>query len=266
MIYDKVLLGDEGAFLEVFAPEKISDFVRDALLVIPGGGYNMVCANREGEPIALEFVQKGMASFVLHYSVGEMAKFPRPLIEASLAIKHIKDNAERYNINPDRVFVTGFSAGGHLTASIGTLWHLPEIYDAIDMPYGYNKPTGIIPIYPVISTHTPTHLGSFYNILGTIEPTQEELDRYSLELHVDERSAPAFIVHTSTDEAVPVQNALCFAGAYANAGMSFELHVFKAAPHGIALANEITECGNPQWNYPSAENWMRLARMWMKSV
>ena len=266
MIYDKVLLGDEGAFLEVFAPEKISDFVRDALLVIPGGGYGCVCADREGEPIALEFVQKGMASFVLHYSVGEMAKFPRPLIEASLAIKHIKDNAERYNINPDRVFVTGFSAGGHLTASIGTLWHLPEIYDAIDMPYGYNKPTGIIPVYPVISTHTPTHLGSFYNILGTTEPTQEELDRYSLELHVDQRSAPASIVHTSTDEAVPVQNALCFAGAYANAGMPFELHVFKAAPHGIALANEITECGTPQWINPSAENWTSLARLWMKTL
>jgi len=92
----------------------------------------------------------GYNAFVLHYSVSSNSDkiFPSQLIQASMAMKHIKDHAEEYNIDPGKVFVTGFSAGGHLTASLGIMWNKKEIYDAIDMPYGYNKPTGIMPIYP----------------------------------------------------------------------------------------------------------------------
>lgn len=268
MIYEKISLdaNDDRVFLEVFAPEKNKDYVRDALLVIPGGGYGYLSCDREGEPIALEFLQKGMASFVLHYSICENAKFPRPLIEASKAMKYIRDNAEKYNINPDRVFVTGFSAGGHLTASLGTLWHLKEIYDAVDMPYGYNKPTGILPIYPVISANVPTHMDSFRNILGTQEPNAEELSRYSLELRVDEKSSPAFICHTSTDTAVPSYNALCFAKAYADANIPYELHIFKESPHGMSLANEITWDGNPERINKSCQTWTNLAKLWMEDI
>lgn len=263
MIYEKIELGD-GAFIEVYAPQKPLGYVRDALLIIPGGGYGEICDNREGEPIALEFLQKGYSCFVLHYSVGERAKFPRPLIEASKAMKYIKDNAEKYGINPERVFAMGFSAGGHLAASLGILWYLEDIYNEIDMPYGYNKPTGILPIYPVISANIPTHIWSFYKILGSEEPTKEDLERYSLEMYVDEKASPAFICHTSTDKVVPVHNAVSLAMAYVNADMPVELHIFKEAPHGIALGNEITMCGNREWL--CGETWPELAKIWMENI
>ena len=116
MIYDRISLDekDENIYLELYLPDDIYGRKKDSILVIPGGGYSCVCSDREGEPVALAFAAKGFNAFVLHYSVGEKALFPRPLIEASMAIKYIKDNAEKHCGDPERVFVTGFSAGGHL--------------------------------------------------------------------------------------------------------------------------------------------------------
>lgn len=269
MICTKVKLSqnNEHAFLEVFCAEKIWNKKRDAILVIPGGGYNEVCAAREGEPIALRFCAEGINAFVLHYSVKEAAVFPQPLIEASAAIKHIKDNHEMYNIDPDRVFVCGFSAGGHLCASLGTLWHIPEIYNSLDMEFGYNKPRGIIPVYPVISAVTPdAHLGSFQKILGCADPTEDELKRYSLEYCVDENSSPAFIVHTSTDATVSVNSALAFAQAYADKKLAFELHIYRDAPHGVALGNDITSCGVASYDNPAIAIWLKQSIDWMKQI
>lgn len=268
MIYEKIALdeSDERVFLEVYAPNKIEGFIRDALLVIPGGGYGCVCSDREGEPVALDFVQKGMAAFVLHYSVGAKALFPRPLIEASKAMKYIKDNADKYGINKERVFATGFSAGGHLCTALGTLWHLKEIYDAVPMEYGYNRPKGIVPVYPVVSALVPTHMGSFQCITGKNELSDDERARWSLERFVDESSAPACIIHTSDDTCVPVFNALTLAEAYAKKGMKFELHIFRTAPHGMALANEITARDVEEWHNEANAAWPALAREWMKKA
>ena len=101
---------------------------RIALLICPGGGYHWL-SDREAEPIAKTFFGAGMNCFVLRYSLNEKACFPQPLVEASLAMKHIRENAEKYNIDPERVFVIGFSAGGHLAASLGTLWHKDYVYE-----------------------------------------------------------------------------------------------------------------------------------------
>ena len=103
MIYKKIGLENcaADAFIEAFVAEKVGDFVRKAILVIPGGGYGNVCANREGEPIAHAFMAQGFNAFVLHYSVGEGKHFPIQLIEASAAVKHIKDHAQDYNIDPE---------------------------------------------------------------------------------------------------------------------------------------------------------------------
>lgn len=268
MIYEKIFLdeNDENVYLEAYAPDKTQNFVRDGVLVIPGGGYEQVCSDREGEPIAFDFIQKGCAAFVLHYSVKDKALFPRPLIEASKAMKYIKDNATHYGIDPERVFATGFSAGGHLCASLGILWHRKEIYDSVPMEYGYNKPKGIMPIYPVVSAMVPTHAGSFNNILGKDNPSEEEKTKYSLEFSVDENSSPAFIVHTSDDNAVPVFNALALANAYASKNMQFELHIYKTGAHGMALANEITSGGADGWNNKTNGSWTYFAREWMKTI
>ena len=100
------------------------------------------------------------------------------------------------------------------------------------------------------------HKHSFYNIIGTTEPTEEQLNYYSAEQHVDEKTCPVFIVHTATDELVPVQNALCMAMACAYNKVPFELHVYPEAPHGIALANEITARGSEAWIKPQAARWV----------
>lgn len=281
MIYKKISLSetDKDVFLEVCIADKVGDFVRKAILVIPGGAYGSVCSEREGEPIGLAFMPYGYNYFVLHYSVKRKKRFPAQLIEAALAIKHIKDNAKEYNIDPEQLFVTGFSAGGHLCACCGTMWNRKEIYDAVDMPYGYNKPRGIMPIYPVISASVSEEKrgflcenigkkigGTFLNLLCNNNPTAEELKDCSVENFVTQESSPAYIVHTSNDEIVNVNNSLLLAGAYAAAGVKFELHIYPDAPHGVALGNEITKCGVEKWCNKAIAKWIEQAAFWAENV
>ncbi len=268
MIFKRIELveGRENVWLDCYIADPTPNFTRKAILVIPGGGYGGICSDREGEPIAHAFMPYGFNAFVLHYSVGEAnCQKWNPLIEASLAVKHIKDNAEEYGIDPEEVFATGFSAGGHLCASLGILWHKEEIYKAIDMPFGYNRPKGIIPVYPVVSSNPEFgHRGSFYNLIGR-EKTEEEYAEFSLELQVDERSAPAFIVHTANDQVVNVRNAIKLADAYAEQKIPFELHIFENAPHGMALSNAITANQKPVYNNPHNAHWIMLAAEWMNT-
>lgn len=256
----------DSAYLETYVSDT-TPFTRKALLVIPGGGYENVCADREGEPIALAFIPYGFNTFVLHYTVGQKKKFPTQLIEASAAMKHIKDNAKEYHIDPDQVFATGFSAGGHLCASLGVLWKNPEVLSVLNMPYGYNKPRGIMPIYPVISADPAiAHKGSFCNLLCSDTPSQEELDMCSIEKHVDADSSPAFIVHTVTDQIVDARNSLVLANAYTEKRVPYELHVLPDAPHGMALGNAITAGACEKFNNPALSDWVRMAAYWADEV
>ena len=264
----------EDVSLEIFVPNPIPPYVRKAILIIPGGGYGCLCTDREGEHVAQAFMPYGYAAFVLRYSVGRVRPFPAQLIEASAAIKHIRDHAAEYGIDPEQVFVTGFSAGGHLTASIGVLWHLPEIYDAVPMPYGYNKPNGVIPVYAVITTEErycnpeteKDMYDTFCNLLCTDEPTKEQLHRVSLEKHVDERSAPCCMIHSSDDEMVPVENALLLAKAYADYGHCFAMHVYQHAPHAMVLGNAITGLGFAPFIKKDLEKWVETAVLWAESL
>ena len=266
MIYKKIPLDPENekVFLECFIPEKLNNFTRKAILITPGGGYGCVCADREGEPIAMAFMAQGFNAFVLHYSVKDNSKkiFPTQLIEASKAMKYIRDNAEEFGHAKNKVYATGFSAGGHLCASLGILWNIPEVYEAIDMPYGYNKPDGIMPIYPVINGNC----GTLRNLWGTSELTEEQLERVELDRHVTTESSPAFIMHTSNDKVVPVSNALDLARAYAEAGMMFELHIYPDAPHGAALGNAITMMDVPKWKDEAIAKWVENAVYWTDKI
>ena len=261
MIFEKIELS-EGCTLDVYVADKVGERKQRPLLVIPGGGYAKVCSDREGEPIAFAFIPYGYNAFVLHYTVGRKKPFPCQLIEAARAIKHIKDNAEKYNIDPEELFVVGFSAGGHLAASTGVLWKLEEIYQNVDMPYGYNKPKGIMTIYPVVSPRFKQHFTSFRNMWCTDTPTEEQLSAAAIEEHVDKDSAPAFIVHTANDSVVDVKNALVLADAYASAEIPFELHIYPKGPHGMALANAITSMGMPKKENEAIAEWVRHAAVW----
>ena len=268
MICEKIQLrkDNENVYLKTYVPDNLYGRISDALLVMPGGGYAFL-SDRESEPVALEFVSKGYAVFVLYYSVMENAKFPNPLIDASLAINYIKNNSKKYYVNPERIFALGFSAGGHLAASLGILWNLPEIYQKANIKPGYNKPKGVLPIYPVISADVDgAHMDSFYRITGATSPTKDELFKYSLEKRVNGDTVPMFIVHTSTDSSVSVHNSLALATALRNNSIQFEMHIYPDAPHGMSLCNKITSMGDEKKENHEYAKWVNLAHKWMESI
>ena len=237
-----------------------------AMLVLPGGGYAGICADREGEPIAVAFSALGFKCFVLHYSVGAAAKFPAPLVEASLAMHYIKANAAKYGIDPERVFVVGFSAGGHLAGALGTMWHKVWREEKLDMPEGANRPCGMILSYPVACYFEGTHLETFGNAIGKESFTEDEAARVSLDKQVDADTVPAFLWHTVDDELVSVENTLRLASALCRQGVYTELHVFPHGPHGEATANEVT-CGFGLGECDARiERWPQLVREWAKTV
>lgn len=258
------LTEDEEVYLECYLADPIRELTRKALLVIPGGGYRDVCSDREGEPIVMAFQPYGYNGFVLHYSVGRKRPFPAQLIEVALAIRHIKENAEAYGIDPEEIFVVGFSAGGHLAASSGVLWKLPEVTRAAGIGYGENRPRGVMLIYPVISAEH--HDISFHNLLCSDEPSQAELERCSVERHVDGDSSPAFLLHTANDPVVDVKNSLVLAQAYADAGVPFEMHIYPDGPHGVALGNRITRCGVEKYENAAIAQWVSHAVTWADSL
>ena len=160
------------------------------------------------------------------------------------------------------VFITGFSAGGHLAASAGTLWNIPEVVAAMgDAPAGINRPTGMVLCYAVLIF---SHKRSFYNLCGTDTPTPEQLEKFELEKHVSADTPPAFIWHTFPDKTVDVQNALTFAQKMKDNGIPFELHIYPEGDHGLSLCNKETWSEKPNMIMPHAEGWADLAVRWIK--
>ena len=235
---------------------------RKAILVIPGGAY-WLQSDAEADPVAHFFLAEGYNAFILRYSVGRGvdSKWPMPLYEASAAMKYIRDHAEELCIDPDYVFAIGFSAGGHLTAALGSLWDNDEIEAKLGMKKGYNRPTGTILSYPVISGLEYGHRGSINNILKQERDDEEARRSVSLELHVSEKTAPCFLWATRTDAAVPVQNTLLYAEALANHNIPFEMHIYPEGPHGLSLGKKYVNCP-----YPEVSAWTKDAIRWVESM
>ena len=242
---------------------------RRAIIVCPGGGYGFL-SDREGEPIALQYFAAGLNVFLLRYSIAPKAADYTPLTEAALAIAHLRLNAEKYLIDSNYIFITGFSAGGHLAASAGTLWKLPLLTERLkadlgDAYYdGINRPTATLPCYPVITAGEYTHRGSIINLCGKQDATEEEMNAFSLELHVDGDTTPAFIWHTFDDGCVPIQNSLLYANALSKHGVPFELHVYPHGNHGLSLCNTETWSNQPHFINPRCAGWIDLAIRYVK--
>lgn len=273
MIYQRIFLeneDEESVFLEMFVADPLPGLTRDAILILPGGGYRAVNAWREGEPVAMAFMPYGYNAFVLHYSTRSNSdkSYPAQLIQASKAMKYIRDHAEEFHIDPERIFVAGFSAGGHLAACLGTMWHREEIYNAVEMPYGYNKPRGMMLVYPVISGVTDfAHRASFCNLWQCDEePTEEQLEYISIEKHVSEKSSPVFAVHPSTDQTASVRHTLTLGEAYAKLGLPFELHIYQQGAHAMVLGNEVTQCNEEEALNPCFAKWVEQAVAWTKQI
>ncbi|HHY24910.1 MAG TPA: alpha/beta hydrolase [Clostridiaceae bacterium] len=232
---------------------------RGAVLILPGGGYTST-SPREAEPIALQFNAAGYHTFVLDYSVAPR-RHPQPLLDASRAMCIIRKNAEEWNVDSEKIAVCGFSAGGHLAASLGVYWHKGYLSNVTGMEIGLNRPNALILAYPVITSGQYAHRGSFINLLGE-EASSELLYEMSLEHHVSEKTPPAFIWHTFEDQGVPVENSLLFALSLRNKSIPFELHIYPEGEHGLSLATEETAT-SPVQVAPHAATWMKLCIEWL---
>lgn len=237
---------------------------RSAVLVCPGGGYGMT-SSREAEAIALQFNAVGYHAFVLYYSVAPN-RHPQPLRDVSRAMCMIRDHAAEWNVDAERIAVCGFSAGGHLAASLGVHWGRTEWLDgAPGVEVGANRPNALILSYPVITSGEFAHQGSFNNLLGD-QPDPALLAAMSLETQVTAAATPpTFVWHTVEDQAVPVENALLFAGALRSCGVPFELHIYPDGPHGLSLATAETDNG-VIGSYPHVAGWMKQCIAWLDGV
>ena len=205
---------------------------RPAVLVIPGGGYFM-CSDREAEPVALAYLAEGYNAFVLRYSILEHSTFPNPLDDVCKAISLIRENAEKFNIIPDKVAAIGFSAGGHLCAYLSNT-------------EGF-RPNASILCYPSI-------LNSMSEKLYNHEPTNvNEL--------VTKDTPPTFLFSTCNDNAVPILNSIKYTEALAENGVPFEIHIFEDGVHGLSLAKKATGYINS-----TAAQWLKLSVDWLNKT
>ena len=261
-------LGEEGKNpnVTVYLPDPMSemgrnDWKRPCLVICPGGGYGM-CSQREAEPIAFHFLPRGYNVFVIRYSVAPY-RFPAQLREIAALMELIYENAEQWHCDTSRVAILGFSAGGHLAAHYSTCYDIPEVREA----FPDSKPVqASILCYPVITADPKVaHLGSFHNLLGVEELTQEQEERFSCDLCVTEKTPPAFLWHTADDNLVPVANTLRYAEALSRFQIPFAVRIYPFGWHGLATVDDETNGPLPENFYPAAD-WLRDACDWLKII
>ncbi len=226
---------------------------RPALIVIPGGAYWMV-SKREGEPVASFFLGKGFQTFVLEYSCcPDGVRYPEQLLEAAAAVDHVRKNAEEYHVNPNEIFVMGFSAGGHLTGNLAVEY--ASVGEMTGRKYDC-RPTAIALCYPVISSKEG-HEDSHRNLLNGYSENEkaEILKRVDLDQAVCEHTPPAFIWTTAEDSGVPSTNALVYAIALARKKVPYELHVYPKGDHGASTCS---------WEICGHDEHLRRTSRWME--
>lgn len=219
-----------------------------AVLICPGGGYGALAFNHEGNDIAKWLNENGIAGIILKYRLPSdlimKDKSIGPLQDAQEAMRTIRRNAKAWNIDPSKIGVIGFSAGGHLASTLST--HFDEkVYEVKDDISA--RPDFSILMYPVITMDAPfTHMGSRRNLIGE-NPAEEAIWHFSNELQINEKTPPAFLVHSADDKVVPVKNSMAYYEGLVKYNIPSELHIFQKGGHGYGLAvNRETQSAWPQ--------------------
>ncbi len=224
---------------------------RPAIVICPGGGY-VYCSPREAEPVALRYAAKGFHTFILRYSTGWDAADFSPLKEVSWVIGYIREHAEQWHIDPNKIATCGFSAGGHLALAAGLL--------------GEHKPNAMILGYPAVNIPNYPGVNFMLQLLtGRKEVTNEDAARYSLENHITKTSPPVFIAATAEDMLTGF-GALPVAKKYSDLALGYELHIFQHGPHGYSLADETTADGSVQMLNASFAHWHELSVNWLHRI
>lgn len=240
-------------------PDKVSLCRRrPAVLILPGGAYAYTSA-REGEQVALRFLARGYVPFVLDYSCAPSA-FPTALREACMAMRYIREHAAELEVNPRMVSALGFSAGGHLCGTLGTLYDCPEVQDL--GPAELLRPDALILCYPVAISWGDTHDQSFRNISGGDDAIRRRL---SLDRCVRQDMPPVFLWATRDDQSVPVRNSLILAAALDEAGIDFTMHIYRHGKHGLSTADVLSF---PTYDMPpvspDVSDWMDKAMAFLR--
>lgn len=255
MIHRKISLREtrEDVYMETYIIEDPLDENRKRPLVVvcPGGGYRF-CSKREAECIALNFNAAGYHAVVLYYSVGDM--FPSALEDLSNAVVKVRENGPEWNVDEEKIIVCGFSAGGHLAASLGVFWN-----SEVKRKDGLNKPNGMILCYPVITAGDKSHADSIY-VLSRGD--KKIMDKVSLENQVNEDCPPAFLWHTYTDELVPVENSIYMINSLTEKKIPFEVHIYPKGHHGLSLANRQVARGDGGV-VTCVQDWIKHAIRWI---
>jgi len=225
-----------------------------AVVICPGGGYGINAIKHEGTDVAELLASKGIAAFVLKYRLPNdktmKDKSIGPLQDAQQAIRLVRQRAKEWNVNPSKIGIAGFSAGGHLASTAGT--HFQK--SLIDNPENTSvRPDFMILLYPVVSFDDSIgHIGSRTNLLGKT-PSAEMIRLYSNELQVTKQTPPTFLMHAGDDEVVIVANSIRFYEALNDNNVPSELFIFPKGGHGFGLVNPT-----------SPDRWMDRCLDWMK--
>lgn len=258
-----------GTFtLESYVPN-VSEFVnpdvqRPAVVICPGGGYQHL-SPREGEPVALRMIAAGLNAYVVSYRLAPNVSWPAPLMDLAAAVAWVRSHAAEHHTHPGKIAVMGFSAGGHLAASLGVCWHDPSLWQPLNLTSADVQPDAMLLCYPVITAGPYAHRGSFERITGTAELAAHQ--PLSIETRVTAQTPPAFLWHTWSDHAVPVENTLLMASALRAAGVSAEVHIYQHGSHGLALCDETTAWVKASDHLmPDNAGWIDLAIRFMKRL
>ena len=230
-----------------------SDKPTGAVIVFPGGGY-CIRADHEGEPVAKMFNEAGISAFVLNYRVKPYV-YPAQLFDAQRAIRFVRHNAKKFNIDPEKIGVLGFSAGGHLAVMSMQQWDL-GLTDGDEIDRESSRPNAAILCYPVVglTVNGNGNVGSGKNLLG--DRYDELAEKLSGQNCVKKEDPPAFIWHTAEDKTVHVHNSLNLALKLRENEIPFELHIFPHGEHGLGLAE----------NDDTISQWASLACKWLKKM
>lgn len=267
MIYQNFTIpaGSGSVSLTVYAPDNFPtidpDRQRPAVVLCPGGGYHHLSYG-ESEPVALQLVAQDCCVCVVRYDVAP-AVYPTAITQLAAAVAHMRANAASYYVNPSKILVMGFSAGGHLACSLGVRWHEPWLAESLGLQPNDIRPNGMVLCYPVITAGEFAHRASFKNLTGTEDLSAHTV--HSLELLVTDKTPPAFLWHTTMDTVVPTENTLLLFSAMRRCGINGEMHIYPRGDHGLALSSKLTT-QHDEYIIPEVQNWLPMAARWLRNL
>ncbi len=235
-----------------------------AVIVLPGGGYTHVVVDKEGSAEAKWLNARGVSAFVLVYRLSPAYRYPAPLLDGARAIRYVRANAATLGVDPARIGVWGFSAGGHMAGFLATLHDPGKLGDSDPVEHVSDRPDFAILSYARLSMDpTIPRNGNMESLLGD-KPTQAQIDSIDAVKHVTADTSPSFIYSTGGDKSVDPLNASTYYEALKRAGVPVELHIFELGPHGTGLAQNLSPDIAELRLWPALlANWMRQNN-WMK--